>query len=922
MAHFFEKRDYWGNGYGMWVLVAMAFLTPLALWSCEQIHLENRVENWLPQDDPQARTLDWTHEYFPQQERVLISWDDSSLWDPRLSRLKEKLKGSGDNEKFPEIEGVVAPEDIFDRMLEGGVAPETALDRLTGVLIGRGPLRVRLSAEARSRQSEIREELARRAREELHLAVEILAPCESPKPAAKTSSESEPSAPVELADLARPAPHDFAVRWPDRNTGHDVEPQVIELIRSLGESGDVEQVFFQPGTPAALGVGISYAGRRQMPQTLAAIYRCADEVGIPREQLRIAGGPVVGNELNQGVRKVFWNPDYPAYLLHKRSPLLFSSLVGMLLAFVMLRSARLAILVLITANFTVLVTVALVPLTQGSMNMVLVCMPTLLSVLTLSGAIHVANYWKYAAIHDPKRAIVSTCQMARKPCALASITTAVGLMSLTTSNLAPVRDFGFYAAIGCLISLAVVLYGLPAMLQFWPGRVPECTEADHRRWKSVAYFLTDNWKAVTAASIMIYAVCSIGLTEFRTETKVIRYLSEDRPVVEDYHFLEEQLSGIVPVDVLVRFDQEAQQRLSFAERRDVIANISQEIRQHPEISGTMSLADFVDFHFPTPEPGEPQAGFNPELAKASRRMYEAEKRLKSGEIAGAKSLFAVVREPKRLEKLGGQTFLVEPGDELWRVTAQVAIMSDLDYAELTGDWAAPAEKPGELNAIVEGILADEPGTAHLVTGMVPLLLQTQQAVLSSLIVSFGLAFVLIALIMIYLLRHPVSGLLSMIPNVLPIGMVFGLISWAGISVDIGTMITASVALGIAVDGTLHLLTWFRKGLLDGLSRRNAIAQALMHCGPALWQTTAAVGFGLLMLYCADLLLVSRFGWLMATLIVAALIADLILFPALLAGPLGTIIERTLTEPVPETEPLPAAPPLPSPDLAPQHGHLA
>ena len=80
------------------------------------------------------------------------------------------------------------------------------------------------------------------------------------------------------------------------------------------------------------------------------------------------------------------------------------------------------------------------------------------------------------------------------------------------------------------------------------------------------------------------------------------------------------------------------------------------------------------------------------------------------------------------------------------------------------------------------------------------------------------------------------------------------------------MITASVALGIAVDGTLHLLTWFRKGIQEGLTRNQAIEKALMHCGPAMWQTSAAVGIGLIMLAFADLLLVHRFGWLMAALI--------------------------------------------------------
>ncbi len=409
---------------------------------------------------------------------------------------------------------------------------------------------------------------------------------------------------------------------------------------------------------------------------------------------------------------------------------------------------------------------------------------------------------------------------------------------------------------------------------------------------------------------------------FRTETKVIRYFPDDKRVVQDYDFLEEKLSGIVPVDVLVRFDHDSQQRLTFADRRNLIAKIGEKIREHREISGTISLADFLIFE--SASPSQPRTSF--EKMAAHRKLYEAEKQLKDGEIAGAKALFAVVKEPRVLETVGGGQFSVEPGDELWRVTAQVAIMSDLNYADLTGDWTDPLRKPGELNTMVASVLADTPGSTHLVTGMVPLFLQTQQAVLRSLIVSFGVAFILIALIMMYLLKHPVSGLMTMIPNVLPVGMVFGLISWAGISVDIGTMITASVALGIAVDGTLHLLSWFRKGVLKGLSRRDAIAQALVHCGPALWQTSMAVGIGLLMLYPAELLLVSRFGWLMAALITAALAADLIVLPALLAGPLGNIIERTLANSQPEPEPVPApARPLPTPEIAhpqPQHGHLA
>ncbi|HID22261.1 MAG TPA: hypothetical protein EYP14_07655, partial [Planctomycetaceae bacterium] len=173
---------------------------------------------------------------------------------------------------------------------------------------------------------------------------------------------------------------------------------------------------------------------------------------------------------------------------------------------------------------------------------------------------------------------------------------------------------------------------------------------------------------------------------------------------------------------------------------------------------------------------------------------------------------------------------------------------------------------------------------------------TQQAVLVSLIKSFALAFVMIAVVMMVILKSPVAGLLAMVPNLMPVGVVFGLLAWNGLAVDIGTMITASVALGIAVDGTLHLVTWFRDGLHEGKGRHEAVAEALARCGPALWQTTLIIGLGMFMLFPAELLLVSRFGWLMAALIGCAFLGDAIVLSALLAGPLGAVLEKVIQTP--------------------------
>ena len=176
--------------------------------------------------------------------------------------------------------------------------------------------------------------------------------------------------------------------------------------------------------------------------------------------------------------------------------------------------------------------------------------------------------------------------------------------------------------------------------------------------------------------------------------------------------------------------------------------------------------------------------------------------------------------------------------------------------------------------------------AAVYTGVVPLVYKAQRTLLTGLINSIGLAFVLICVVMIAILRSPTAGLLSMLPNVFPIVAIFGAMGWLAIEIDIGTMMTASVAMGVAVDDTLHFLTWFRRGIMKGLDRRAAIALAYDRCALAMMQTTIIGGLGLGVFIFSTFTPTQRFGYLMATLLAAAIVGDLIFLPAILAGPLG------------------------------------
>ena len=179
------------------------------------------------------------------------------------------------------------------------------------------------------------------------------------------------------------------------------------------------------------------------------------------------------------------------------------------------------------------------------------------------------------------------------------------------------------------------------------------------------------------------------------------------------------------------------------------------------------------------------------------------------------------------------------------------------------------------------------------TGMVPILHRNQQTLLQSLIDSTWWAFVAIAVVMMVVLRTRKmqllnfrGGLAAMIPAIFPVIVIFGEIGRRRLVVDIGTLMTAGVAMAVTVVGTFQFLTWFQRSIREGLERRAAIKAAYGRGSGAILQTTVIGGLGLSLFALGTFIPTQRFGITMLALLVAALVANLVLLPALLAGPLG------------------------------------
>ncbi len=880
-----------------------AFLIPLVLFSLTRLRMHNDVTGWLPDDDLQAEILHWYQQTFPQEERILVSWDDCSVTDPRIPQFARLLSGIQRNEQreggSPYVGAVTQPATMIARM-QGERTIEESLQNTVGLLTGNGPLCLQLSETAARFSTSVTNTLKATVHE--RFGVELKQVTRTlPVPdqnSAAVDDEKLAGVHLQLADWSANLPHaDLQFEWDTMHLNSHQTELIIECIEAVELPADdsnpaVVRTWFVPGAVAAVSVSLSAQGLLEQEAAVNDIRAAAAECGIPEESLRMGGSSIASTAVNAAVRDASWNKSVPVWKIWQRSPMALAAIAGFFCSWLTLRSFKLALIVQGVSIFAAASATSLIVPMGGSMNMVLIVMPTLLLVITVSGAIHLCNYWRKSSRQTAQQSVSEAVSYALMPCILAASTTAIGLASLLVSNLVPVRDFGFYSAIGCIISVASVLLLLPAALLH--SKTPQTTEtgAAEQWFRRFSGLITKHYRFHIVTSLGLTAIAGFGLQWFRTETKAIRYFPDDARIVADYEFLEQNLSGIVPVDTIVSFSREQQQALPFDQRVQAVRRLQEALEEHPEVSGALSLASFLDL-----------SGWYSPNRLTRMRSRKQEQMIRSritgpeSRTADVASMIAVANTDLKIPGDAGVT-LQNEGDEIWRISCQSSILSDCDYRVLTN----------ELNQIAAETLGSLDGgmPRTIVTGMVPIFMRTQEALLESLVSSFGLAVALIVGVMTCMQRSLVAALLSMIPNVVPIIMVFGLLCWANVHVDTGTMITASIALGLAVDGTLHLINCFVTELRKGLSQQAAATEALVHCGPALLQTTVVVGLGILTLYPVELLLISRFGWVMAALVIAAFWGDFIVLPALLAGPLGRILATATNNQRPdEVEDLPA-----------------
>lgn len=571
---------------------------------------------------------------------------------------------------------------------------------------------------------------------------------------------------------------------------------------------DLLQIDPPRATIFALGRVAPPAAREALDHALEAARATAARAGV---EVHLAGSPALNLALDRAGRQV----------QTRALPLLVG--VCVLLLLVATRSVILTLAALACVGLAVLATQGALGWSGQSSNLVVDIAQPLIFVLLLAAAVHLATGWQDARLAGiaPDAAPWEAVRRKGRAIALALGTTAIGFGSLAVADLLPIRTFGVLAAGGLVVGGAAILLVLPALLGLlgrW-ARVQPAGSTGRLAEGAVAFGV--RWRVpVVLLGIGIVAAGVHAFPQLRTDPHAIRYFDPDHPLRRDHEAIEAAGLGLSTLEVVLS----APEGMLEPERLDQAEGFAGELAELPGVQRVMG---------------------------ATTLLRDASVRAGGIDAIPAGSIIDEARQ-----RTGVNQFITADGRAL-------------RFALLIGTLDAPA-----LDALRDAIHAEAQtldGIDVLVTGNYGLLLEAQRTLLDTLTRSLLLTAGLIELLILLGLRSLRLAIAAILPNAVPIAVNFAVMVALDIPLDVGTCMTAAVALGIAVDDTLHMLVAWKE----------APGRVARSTGRALIWTTVIIGAGFFALLSAEFAPTRHFGLLCATAMIAAVIADLLLLPALL-----------------------------------------
>lgn len=519
---------------------------------------------------------------------------------------------------------------------------------------------------------------------------------------------------------------------------------------------------------------------------------------------------------------------------------------------------------LATVAVGVLFTLGTISALGYSLSMISILVPPLLMILGFTYSVHVVSEYSQLRTRPDSHAgaVKATLEHITLPVMLTGLTTIAGFASLIANPIQAIKEFGLFATIGVVYTTVLSITLTPALIRLFDRKPGPWKRRDSgartnrfdRFTDRVARFDLEHRMGIFVAAGLVFALACLGITRIHVSTEAITNFAKDSEVRTGFDAINAKLGGANTFYIVVQANHQA----AFKEPANLEAlhRLQQWLGKQPEIGGTASIADY--------------------LMQVNQALHDNDPK------------YYRIPDNKRLIT---QLLFLSSNDELGRIVDNRYDMANI----IVRSSVINSDRMAALVSRINEHLRHFP--EHLkpvVTGSPVLVSETLTNIIHGQAVSVGIALILVYILMSLMFMSSKTGLITMLPNILPVAVYFGSLGFFGISLNPSTSLIAPMVLGIAIDDTIHYFSRFNNEVHRHADDRKATLLAMKSVGRPMTYTSIGLCLGFLVLTSSALRMQVQVGLMASYALAIAWLSDFLMTPALCASFRFTTLWDALT----------------------------
>ncbi|TOA01913.1 RND transporter [Vibrio parahaemolyticus] len=516
---------------------------------------------------------------------------------------------------------------------------------------------------------------------------------------------------------------------------------------------------------------------------------------------------------------------------------------------IMLRSILSVIATLIVIIGSVMATMGISGWGGMFLSTATVNVPTLIMTLAVADCVHVIATMRQSMKNGFTKAqsIERSIALNFVPILITSVTTAIGFLMMNMSDSPVLRDFGNLSALGVMVACFLSVTLLPALLKLLPIHVKMETSQDQKHvMDRLGDFVVSQRRALLPLSVAVIVVCASLIPLNKVNDESVEYFGQRNEFRQAADFMEERISGMTNISIAIKTNES--QGIAAPDFLNTIGEFSSWLRDQPETDHVATLADVYkrlnkNMH------GDDEAYYSLPQAR---------------ELAAQYLLLYEMSLPYGLD-LNNQINVDKSSIKMVLTVANLGSVELVDLENRIYQWFAEHAPQYQVVASSPSLMFAHIGETNM----------------ASMLSTLPITLVLISALLIFALRSVRLGLISLMPNIAPAVIGFGLWALTSGEINLGLSVVVTLTLGIVVDDAVHFLSKYQRARREGQTAEQAVRYAFHTVGRALWITTVVLVAGFSVLAMSSFRLNADMGQLSAIVIFIALVVDFLFLPTLL-----------------------------------------